>query len=339
MKQKMWAVLVHLSHNMWGHNKWGEKKYNDLYEAFSEEVWENIVATAPKSGINTIVLDVGDGIQFASHPEISIKNAWSHDRVRREIARLREVGISVIPKLNFSTIHDTWMGEYELMVGTSTYYRVCRDLIREVYELFEGPEYIHLGMDEEDARHCDKTGVQIFREGDIYFRDLRFLVDCVKDLGAKPWIWSCPLFFFPEDYKRYFDPKEIVLSPWYYNAFRPEHWTPVTSREEYVAYYNQDYYAKMNIKWVEEDPFLVRFREVALPLMKDGYEYIPCASVFNRCDWNHQDLMEYFRDNAPDDQVVGFITAPWDYVAEWAPYEESFMRMKAAKELIYGEDC
>jgi len=142
-----------------------------------------------------------------------------------------------------------------------------------------------------------------------------------------------------EEFKKHIDAEEVVISPWYFNAFRKEHWTPVESRAEYVAYYNEGDYAKLGIKYVEEDPFLVNVREKAIPLTKEGYRYIPCASVYNRCEYNACDLMEYFKDNAPDDQILGYITAPW-YGGEMknkAFFQESFDTVKAAREIIYGK--
>lgn len=329
----MWAILVHLSMSMWA------RKYDDLYENFSEEMWDYIVEESAKTGLNTIVLDIGDGVEFASHPEIAAKNAWSCARVKKEIERCRALGITLIPKLNFATVHDAWLGEYHLMVSTKAYYSVCKDLIGEVYGLFENPPYIHIGMDEEDAKHCNSTIYpNIFRQGELYWHDIRFLADCVLETGAKPWVWACPLFDHPEEYKKYFGADEMIISPWYYNAFRKEHWTPVSSRAEYVTYYNEGDYAKMNIQFVEEDPFLVNFRNVALPLMKEGYRYVPSASVFNRCEYNHADLMEYFRDGAPDGQILGYITAPWfAAIPEKKPFfEETFRLMREAKERMYG---
>ena len=327
---KVWAILVHLSMSMWA------EKYDTL--PFDNDIWDYIVEESEKTGINTIVLDVGDGIEFGSHPEIACKGAWSRDKLRKELARCREKGIALIPKLNFATPHDIWLGEYHRKVSTPEYYRVCNDLIKEAYELFEHPEYIHIGMDEEDAKHVTGDELAVYRQGELYWHDIRFFVDCVKDTGAKPWMWSCPLFDHPEEYKEHFGAEEVILSPWYYNAFRREHWTPVSSRAEYVAYYNEGDYAKMGIEYVEEDPFLVNFRNVALPLMKEGYLYVPCASVFNRCDYNTSDLVEYFKDNAPDNQVIGYITAPWfKTMAEFkGMFEESFRFMKEAKEKFYG---
>ncbi len=327
---KMWAILVHLSMSMWS------EKYETL--PFEDDIWDYVLEESEKAGINTIVLDVGDGIEFGSHPEIACKGAWSRNRLRKELARCREKGIALIPKLNFATPHDIWLGEYHRMVSTPEYYRVCNDLIKEAYELFGHPEYIHIGMDEEDEKHVRNHELAVYRQGELYWHDIRFFVDCVKATGAKPWMWSCPLFDHPEEYKAHFDADEVILSPWYYNAFRKEHWTPVSSRAAYVTYYNEGEYANMGIEYVEQDPFLVNFRNVALPLMKEGYHYVPCASVCNRCDYNTSDLVEYFKDNAPDNQVIGYITAPWfKTTAEFkGMFEESFRFMKEAKEKFYG---
>ncbi|MBQ5746958.1 MAG: hypothetical protein IIV81_03360 [Clostridia bacterium] len=329
-EKKIWSLLVHLSDNM--------HTFRSDTVLWNDEVWDYILEESVKTGINMIVLDVGDAIQWATHPEITVKNgAWTRKRVHTEVKRLRELGIALIPKLNFATPHDKWLGEYSQMISTNTYYRVCDDLIKEVYRMFEGPEFIHLGFDEEDAKHVKSAQLAIYRQKDQFWHDLRFLIDSVAETGAKPWIWSCPLFNHPDEFKKHIDPDEIVLSPWYYNAFRKEHWTPVESRAEYVAYYNEGDYAKMGIKFVEEDPFLVRFREVALPLMKEGYNYVPCASVFNRCDWNTHDLLEYFKENAPDEQVLGFMAAPWfrTFPENKMYFEETFKFLKEAKEKFY----
>lgn len=329
--KKMWAVLVHLSMSQW------EQKYENL--VFDDTTWDYILEEAEKTGINTIVLDVGDGIEFGSHPEIASRGAWTHNRLRRELARCEEKDITLIPKLNFATPHDIWLGEYHYMVSTPAYYRVCRDLIHEVYELFDRPEYIHIGMDEEDEKHVRMSAVPlaVYRKDELYWHDIRFFVDCVKEAGAKPWMWSCPLFEHPEEYKKHFAPDEVLLSPWYYNAFRKEHWTPIESREAYVTYYNEGEYANMGIKYVEEDPFLVNFRKIALPLLKEGYLYVPSASVCNRCDYNTSDLVEYFKENAPDNQIIGFITAPWcQTLPEYKScYEDSFRFLKEAREKFY----
>ena len=329
MSKKMWSILVHLNSNMWASSATDTNTWD-------EGMWDYILDECVKTDINTIVLDVGNGIEYASHPEIAVKDAWTRKRVRDEVARCKKLGIALIPKLNFSTNHDMWLGIYSRMVSTPDYYKVANDLIKEVYELFDHPEYIHIGMDEESAQYCSGD-LCIFRQGELYWHDLRFLVDCVADTGAMPWAWSNPLFEHPEEYKKRFAPDEMVLSPYHYNALRPDHYTPIDSRSEYQVYYNEGIYKDRGYKYVEQDPFLVHFVEVAIPLMKEGYLYVPCASVFNRCKYNHDDLLEYFRDNAPDEQIVGYMTAPWFMtVPEKKEYfEETFAAYREARDKFY----
>lgn len=329
--EKIWGILLHRSMN------YTRRLLGDTL-LFDDEAWINITKMAADCGVNTIILDLCDGIEYGSHPEIALKGAWTRKKVRDEVKRLADMGIKIIPKLNFSTSHDMWLGEYSRMISTTTYYNVCRDLIYEVYDLFGEPQYIHLGMDEEDAKHNANAQYVVFRQGELYWHDLRFLMDCVIDKGATPLIWSCALFDHPEEYKKYIGVEDAILSPWYYNAFRKEHYTPISSRAEYVTYYNEGEYAKMGLKYVEEDPFLVNFRNVALPLMQEGYRYLPCASTVNKCPYNTMDLVEYFRDNAPDDQIMGFMTAPWTpaQVGNEHIFEESLRLLKEAKEAFYG---
>lgn len=337
MNNKLWGILVHLSMDMWV----GKQNDQPLKEVFDENMWHEIIDEAAASGMNAIVLDIGNGVRFDSHPEIAKEDAYSPDWVRAEVKRCKEKGIALIPKLNFSATHDLWLGEYARMLSTSIYYKVTKDLIEECYELFDHPAYIHIGMDEEDNKHQKSRDYVAYRQGALYMKDLRHLVDCVLATGAMPWFWACPLFDMTEAFVKEFKPEEVVVSPWYYNAFRREHWTPIESRQEYVTYYNEGDYAAMNIRFVEEDPFLVNFRAKALPLMKDGFNYIPCASVFNRCDWNTVDLMEYFRDNGIDRQILGYVTAPWISTTPTEKnklfYEESFRFFREAKKEIYGE--
>ena len=296
---KMVAILIHLSRNMWG-------GFFDPMP-FDDAVWEKTILKASECGFNTVVLDIGDGVEYDSHPEIRVGGAWSKARVKEEVARCKALGLTLIPKLNFSATHDTWLGKYGDMLATPTYWQVADDLIREVYEMFEHPEYIHLGMDEENEVYIPKSQ----RPDELYWKDLRHLVDSVKATGAKPWIWADPLFEHPQAYATYFCADEIVLSPWYYHAFRPEHFTPTNSAPEYIEYYGRARFAKLNLRYVEDDPLHSTVRCLALPLMQRGYNYVPCASVYNKCVYNTPELVEFFTNGAPAQQLLGFMTAPW----------------------------
>ena len=70
------------------------------------------------------------------------------------IDECRELGIELIPKLNFSATHHTWLCEYGQMMSTSIYYKACREIIKEVYEAFDHPRYFHLGIVQAKFFHC-----------------------------------------------------------------------------------------------------------------------------------------------------------------------------------------
>jgi len=333
MKEKLWGILVHLSTN--------NKFPHETEVSFDDEMWSYILDECVRIGMNTIILDIGGGIEFGSHPELAVKGAWRRSRVRQEVKRCKELGIALIPKLNFSAGHGFWLGDYAKMISTTTYYQVCNDLIKEVYKLFDCPEYIHIGMDEEDARHVAGRPLAIFRQKEIYWHDLNFLLDCVSDTGAKPWIWSCPLFRSIEGYQANVGVDDAVISPWMYHGIKKEHWTPIDSRQDYFDYYTKrEPYKSMNLQFVEEDPYEVMWRKVALPLMDKGYKYIPCVSSYYRHPWNAHDVFEYFKENAPDEQILGYITAPWVGTMPTENnkdiYEQTFRYFKEAKDEFYG---
>ena len=319
--EKLWGILVQLSMHF------GYDRYDTL--PFDDSLWDYILENAAKTGVNTVILDLCDGIQYATHPEISMNGAWSRKRVRQEVKRCADMGITLIPKLNFSTTHRNWLGPYANMISTPEYYRVCADLIREVYELFDRPRYIHLGMDEENDYIGQFFDLVVYRKGKLFWHDLRFLMDCVQDVGAKPWIWADSLFEHTEEFMANVDPDEVLISPWYYNAFRPESYTPIETIDK------DGKYAAQGLKFIEDLPDQVHIRKVAAELMHKGFVYAPTGSVFGGIKRNMPELVEYFENAKPcDGQIAGYITAPWKAV-QWENrefFDESFRTLRLGME-------
>ena len=179
------------------------------------KVWKEILDRLVDAGMNMVVIDLGEGMRYKSHPELAVKGSWSVDRLKKELDRIRGLGLEPIPKLNFSTAHDTWLGPYERCVSTPTYYRVCRNLIRETTKIFGRPRFFHLGMDEETAEHQRHYGYAVMRQHELWWHDLNFLVDEVEKQGARPWIWSDYVWHHPETfYKRM--RRSVLQSNWHY---------------------------------------------------------------------------------------------------------------------------
>ncbi len=217
--QPFWAILLHLSYNMWA-----DREVSSTYDSsakpylrFEESLWNDLVERLAGVGANMVVLNLGDAVRYQSHPEIAVQGAWTPQRLRRELRRLRGLGLEPIPKLNFSTTHDAWLGPYAYQVSTPRYLAVCRDLIAEVLDLFEGPRLFHLGMDEETAEHQRHHAYVVVRQYDLWWRDLYFYLDQVERGGARGWVWSDYVWHHPEDFYARM-PLSVVQSNWYYGT-------------------------------------------------------------------------------------------------------------------------
>lgn len=213
----IWAYLMHLGLHFSSDRDtamWKEYNVADTLRC-ETDFWRETVDRAARSGVNMIVIDLLEGVQYRSHPELAIKGSWSRDQLREELQRMRELGIEPIPKLNFSATHDTWLGEYGRMLSTGVYYEVCRNLIAEAIELFDKPRFLHLGMDEETAQHqIDHAHVTI-RQHDLWWHDLNFYVNEVEKAGVRPWVWSDYEWHHPERFYEHM-PRLVLQSNWYY---------------------------------------------------------------------------------------------------------------------------
>ena len=217
----IWGNLLHLGTNMWCDWDAPELKGDDsVYRPelrFDRSLWDELLKKMQQAGMNLVVIDLGDGVKYESHPEIAVKGAWSTAELRKELQTMRSLGLEPIPKLNFSTTHDAWLGKYARCVSTETYYAVCRDLVAEVIRLFDRPRFFHLGMDEEDYGNQKYYEHVVIRQYEAWWHDFLFLVKEVEKGGARPWIWSDYVWHHPELFYRKM-PKSVVQSNWYYDA-------------------------------------------------------------------------------------------------------------------------
>ena len=189
------ALLLHLGYNMWCDwfpsdiDTTGLQSLPDTVLRNKDDLWIKATNYAAQKGVNMIVIDVGEGVVYPSHPELAIKGSWSVEKLQAEVRRLRGMGMEAIPKLNFSTSHNGWLKQYRRMVSTPTYYKVCEDVLRDVYEIFDHPRFIHIGCDEEQASHqlnIVKYTYIVIRTKEFWMYDYLHLVRMVEKLGARP---------------------------------------------------------------------------------------------------------------------------------------------------------
>ena len=283
--------LLHLSYNMWG--DWENPKVKGKYWQarpylrFDEKLWNDLLESMQRNKFNMVVIDVGDGIEFASHPEISVKNAWSHDKLESELKKCRDMGLEPIPKLNFSTCHDQWMGKYSRMVSTPEYYKVCEDLIAETIDLFGKPRFFHLGMDEEEAIHQANFEYVVMRQHGLWWRDVKFLFKQCEDRGSRPWIWGDYVWNHSEEFYKEM-PKNVVQSNWYRD--------PVTGPAKSVYGGKIDMDVECVRTYVDVD--------------KAGYDQIPTVSNWET-PANISGTMKFCWEHCSHDRLKGFLLTPW----------------------------
>ena len=287
-KKFYWGYMLSISEHMWADEttKPGGWYLPTPYKETNDTditVWDNTVKFVAEHKYNLLLLDVGDGIKYESHPEISAPDAWDKDFLKKKLDEIRAYGMIPVPKLNFSAGHDTWLKKYRRMISTPEYYKVCADLIKEVCEAFDYPELFHLGFDEEDFTNQQSFEMIIIRGDDLWFHDLDFLAkECMK-YGARPWIWSDYVWEHEEVFLKRMS-KDILQSNWYYNPFKDNLPSSPYNFKRWIDCYEL--------------------------LDKNGFDQIPCCSCWVN-NTNVRQTVAYCKDKLSEEYLKGILVAPW----------------------------
>ncbi len=305
-------MLLHLGTNMWEQE--GKMIATDPEGScfcdtlrFDLSVFHKVTEAMAQNGFNTVVIDIADGILYDSHPEIAVKNALTKAELKKELERLRKMGLDPIPKLNFSTTHSAWLKSYAYMVGTDKYYDVCRDLIEEVIDLFDTPKLFHLGLEEEDYASQKTQPVAIVRAPYKKCEDANFMFDICRNKGVRPWIWAdlnTVNGFGGEAAFRTAVDKDVLLSNWEYRK-------PFRATSEFEHYINLG-------EW--------------------GYEQVPTSSISGwHC--NNFDTLNFCKNCVDESSIVGYMEAPWEKTVERRYYAlmNNVVNFRYAWDDVYGE--
>lgn len=318
--KKFWGLLVHLGSNTW-ENDHECKKVEGM--EFDREVWDKIVENCAKEGIDTIFLALGEGLRYESHPELAIEGSWTHEEMKVEIERLKKLGIRIIPKMNFSAYHDPWLQEYgRSLISTPEYYKVCKDLIEEVYELFEHPEYIHLGLDEEFRDFRGEEG-KYFRRDEQLFHDWEYLFKCVRDTGAEVMMWSSTCKMYADEEWMPHVSKSTIISGGHYYEYDETKLTPLSEQSDWVkGYYTNDFkkrdiykeyvakYGDVPIEYVEQDPVVFQIKDGADRNFAAGYnQVIIFSNIFLRA--NTHSAIKFYSKHPCEDRIAGYLGCTW----------------------------
>jgi hypothetical protein len=302
VEKEMKAVLLHLGGNMWCDWPMTPEQAESLKKgnraphttlALKDDIWRRSTDLLVEKGMNTVLIDIGEGLVFPRRPELAVTGSWSVEKLRGEIARLRAAGLEVIPKINFSNTHNGWMKEYRRMVSTDVYYRVCSDVIKDLIEIFDRPRYLHLGYDEETSGHQSRMNFIAVRQGELWWRDFLWFVKQVDSAGVRPWVWSDYGWHHPDYVKRC--PKCVLQSNWYYDELMEG----------------------FDVSKMKEHKDLV---QLFYDLEKAGFDQVPCGSNWSSAYRRRKGpkvnesmcaLVPFCRKVVAPERLKGFLMTSW----------------------------
>ena len=315
----MWSALLHLGANMWDDfldepdgwakskeaerahpNPFGpsaKKPRRSRYQSYlrcDDAIFRGNIDHCAKKGLNTVFIDLGEGLFYPSHPELAVEGTWSVEKMRKELVRMRTLGLEPVPKLNFSSCHDAWLKEYHRMLSTRKYYEVVADVIRDVVEIFDHPRLFHIGYDEEFADAQFNNFFCVVRKGDLWWHDLNYTVDQVSRHGVRPVMWADAIWTGREEFVRRAS-RDVLMSNWYYRDDFSE------EKQKWDAEFEK------RGGWGEKRNGVAGF----LALEEAGFDQLPCGSNWDN-DRNMGLLVDFCRKRIAPSRLKGFCVAPWD---------------------------
>ena len=314
-----WGALLHLGANMWGDWKpdlkgvpssaeeeermYPNQKLNKFgvlpsrarnYLKAEDAVWHEETELMRKEGLNLVMIDIGEAYAYPSRPELWVNGSWSPEKMRKELKRLRQMGLEPVPKLNFSTGHDIWLKEYHRMTSSKPYYALVADVIRDVAEVFDWPRYFHIGFDEEIPVAVRGRTPVVIREGELWWHDLFYTIGEVERHGARAMLWSDKICGGREEFLKRMS-KGVLQMPWYYGADFSEQklrWKPELEK-------------KLD-SWESQG----NLASAILELDRAGFDMLPCTS-----NWSTpaapEAMLKFCKARVDPAHLKGFMTAPW----------------------------
>lgn len=200
-----------------------------------------IVDIARRSHLNTLVVQLADGVDFPSMGRIPRPDAWSMEEFRDLLAYARENGLRFVPELKLLTHQEKlFRGRYpELMYNEYTYdpreeatYERVFAIVDEVLEV-TGADALHIGHDEVEGVGPGEQ--KVAREDalppELFRSDVLRIHGHLSERGVETWMWGDMLVSaaeFPGMLARHLHadegyaalrgtlPSDIVITDWHY---------------------------------------------------------------------------------------------------------------------------
>ena len=182
--------------------------------------------------INHLIMEVENGIAFKSCPEIGIRPVMSVEDAKDLVQYAKQHFIQSTPLLQ-SLGHCEWIFRYDkhfdICEDTTIPYAYCPlnpksyefmfPVIDETLEIFDHPEYMHIGHDEVDmlGRFPKHDVCKSLGSAELVYRDTVKIHDYLKTKNVKTMMWGDILL--KPYFAKHIDllPKDILMCDWHYD--------------------------------------------------------------------------------------------------------------------------
>lgn len=216
------GYLMHLTHY---DSVWIKRKH--LEQRFDLPLALELVDAMARAGLNTLILDVEDAVEYRTHPELRRAYTAPMADYRRLVRRAKARNLMVVPKLNFSKgvdMHNAWISPYDEIPDTNP--RYFEHALQMVDELVEGLDlrYFHSGMDEDCRSPALYLAVIRKLHRELSKRHLRMVM--WSDVGHSwtPVRNAKTRMVLPDL------PRDIIMMPWTYDLRSQARWVSLLAK-------------------------------------------------------------------------------------------------------------
>ncbi len=218
------GFLMHISHYdpAWCDIKEKEEKF-DLQTALC------VVRAMSRQGMDLLVVDCEDGVEYKSHPELKRPYSVPMSDLRELAGFANSCNIDIVPKLNFAKSdrkrHDLWLepnaSRKNWLEDIEEYFKIADDIISELIQVCKPRQYFHIGMDEDHSRSSEQYADAIIRLRTIVSRHgLRTVIwndSCENNKNSMAQVHAEKSIAAEKML-----PKDIVHVLWQYSRVHPE---------------------------------------------------------------------------------------------------------------------
>lgn len=172
------GFLLHITHY---DPQWCLTKDSEV--PFDLSVGLELIEMMAQVGLNLMIIDCEDGLEYTSHPELTRHYSVPINTLTKLIQSAIQHDIEVVPKLNFSQSglyrHNHWFRPYNELFDNEDYWKLAFEIIDEIISISGPLRFFHCGMDEDHWRSYEQ-----------YIAAINILQKGLQERHLRPIIWN-----------------------------------------------------------------------------------------------------------------------------------------------------